>query len=412
MLRSLTGGGSGGNGQAMPGGRPLPAIIRRAVCYSGLPRLMRHVQRDDCTVVAYHGVIPDELWRGWIMADMIPLSLFRRQLQFYRRHYNVIGLRELVSGLSSPGGKLPPRSMAITFDDGYRNNLQVALPALTAAKMPATIFVTSGFIDGKTEFWWLRLKKVFAAAMGRRSKVQLLPGLALATDNAQHAYLNYRLALRTLKAMPASERLEILDRLSADFPMTYDADVAALFEPLSWAEVEQIHAQGFEVGAHTVTHPILSQETGEAAAWEIRESVGCIRQRLNVDEVAFSYPNGQWLDFTVTLEAVIRDAGCYCAVASVPGANRRGDDPYALRRLPIGGQHSMAAVELEACGVNELLQTVRRIPSRLVRRGAGGRKNINHSATVKADGRTGSAAAPIVTAAAAIGADEIGRAHV
>ncbi len=346
---------------ARPGGNRRAAIIRKAICCSGLPAIVRQARHHEAIIVAYHGVIPDHLWQGWITADMIPLSLFRQHLQFYRKHYNVMPLRQMVEGLSGDGRHLPSRSLAITFDDGYRNNLLYAMPALVDEQMTAAFMLTSGFIDRTMRLWWLRLKKVFASALRRGRGVRLLPDLFLPTDEPGRAHLSYKQALALLKTMPSLERDAMLDRLESDCPPETDEDSALIFEPMSWDDVADLHRNQMEIGAHTVSHPILAQETTLAATNEVVISADRVRQHIPVNEMAFSYPNGQWADFTVTMEAAVRDAGCYCALSSVPGTNSAGDNPYALRRLPISGLHSLAAVELDTCRLNDIVRRAGRL---------------------------------------------------
>jgi len=118
------------------------------VRHGGLPYLMRAHLGSRATIVSYHGVVSDEDWRDWETSDMVSVSAFRRHLTFYRRHYDVIPLRRVADALAGRGPKLPRRSLAITLDDGYCNNLHCALPVLREHDCPATVFVTTGFLDG------------------------------------------------------------------------------------------------------------------------------------------------------------------------------------------------------------------------------------------------------------------------
>lgn len=346
-----------------PGGQPFAGLIRKTICCTALPAILRHAHRHDFTIVTYHGVIPDDRWQGWTVADMAPLSLFKRQLSFYRRHYNVIPLSQMVNLLTAaaprPPRKMPEKCLAITFDDGYRNNLNYAVPALANCQLPATFFVTTGFIQSQTSLWWLRLKQIFNAAMKSRTPVKISDNLILPTRDSRTTHQSYRTALAALKLISTADREPILSRLAREHQADCQDDFADIFAPMSWDDVAGLHRRGFDVGAHTVSHPILSRESPEIAAHEIRQSVNLVRQRLGIPQPAFSYPNGQWDDFSTEIQNTVRDAGCCCAVSSVAGTNRHGENMYALRRISISGIHSLPAVELETCRINHLLRTIR-----------------------------------------------------
>ncbi len=325
-------------------------VARSIVCHVGAPAAFRWHHRMAPVVVAYHGIVADSDSQDWETADMVAESRFRQHLEFYRRHYNVVPLRRIAKTLATQDEPLPRCSLAITFDDGFRNNLTFAVPALEEYGFVATFFLTTGFLDGSAELWWLPLKRCILMAHRSGSGFRL-PGFGnLPVSDYQKAGESYRKALDLLKELSADERTSRLQELERAFSDASEL-LRDVYDPLTWDEVREMAGRGMEIGAHTVTHPILSRESEDRARREVYDSVRRIKEELSSSDLPFSYPNGQRADFAEDTEDLVRQAGCYAAVAGFPGFNRKAGHLYQLRRFPIGGHHTVHAVELDLCGL-------------------------------------------------------------
>ena len=330
----------------------------------GMTDLLRWYRRNNPVVVVYHGVIADENWRDWETSDMVADSVFRGHLEFYQRYYNVVPLSRIAKFVNSGDASLPPYPLAITFDDGFRNNFQYAARTLRLFGLTATFFVTTGFVDRTTDLWWIPVKRSIVEAYHTGQEFHLGKyGEFPARTDAETRWSYYR-ALALLKKLPRDERSKIIEKSKEPFP---DAQkrFGDIYEPLTWDEVRQIAGQGMEIGAHTVTHAILSIESEERARQEVFQSVRRIRDELRIGEIPFSYPNGQRDDFTDTTGKLVQAAGCYAAVAGFGGSNRRLADPYQVGRFPIGGYHTAAAVELDLCGLGSVMRRMLRVGKRV-----------------------------------------------
>jgi len=124
---------------------PLRVHVARAV---GVPTLLRATRQNWPILVGYHGVCRDEEWRDWDTSDLVAESTFRRHLELYRRHYHVVPLKHMADVLAGRRHDLPPRALAITFDDGYRDNVTNAAPVLQRLGLPATFFIVTGRMGG------------------------------------------------------------------------------------------------------------------------------------------------------------------------------------------------------------------------------------------------------------------------
>ncbi len=336
-------------------------VVRNILAGSPLPWVMRQAQPDP-VVVTYHGVIPRSEWREWETADLVPDDLFREHLEFYRRSYNVVPLRA-IADFAAGRGKLPPCALAITFDDGYRNVVEHAVPMLKEFGFPATIFLTSGFVEGRVDLWWLEVKRCVLAAQRNFRSIRV-EGLGdFSPRTSRDARESYSKILAHLRTLPATERRTVIDALQGQFPAARDL-LREVYAPMTWEQARAAAAQGMEMGAHCVTHPILSRETEDDARREIVESVAAVRKEVGPERIAFSYPNGLRTDFTRNIERMVRDAGCYAAAAEFPGYNRVGTPVYQLRRFPVGGHHSLAALKLDLCGFRGAVKAVTGLPGK------------------------------------------------
>jgi len=130
--------------------------LKRA-CYGlagwlGVYRLWRHINRREALIITYHGILPGKS-DVYTDRNCVDAAMFDRQMAFMSRHYNVVPLPDIVEWLSS-ARKLPRYTAAITFDDGFRNNFTVALPVLKKYRLPATVFLATGFVYSMDRVLW------------------------------------------------------------------------------------------------------------------------------------------------------------------------------------------------------------------------------------------------------------------
>ena len=124
-----------------------------------------------------------------------------------------------------------------------------------------------------------------------------------------------------------------------------------------------------EIGAHTVTHPILARESDHQAQNEVFDSTKRIKAELNITTLPFAYPDGQKADCQERIEKMVAQAGCYAGVANFAGLNQRTTNRFRLHRFPIGGHHSALRLELDLCGLRAIKTKVSELPARIIRRG-------------------------------------------
>jgi peptidoglycan/xylan/chitin deacetylase (PgdA/CDA1 family) len=273
-------------------------------------------------IVNYHRVLAAP---SPFLASEPDIDIFTWQMELLARCFNVLSLREALAAIDS--GRVPPRAVCITFDDGYRSVHDLALPVLRRLGLPATVFVSSGYVDGRN-MWNDRIVEA----------VETLPAEEL--DLAEFGLGVYSLrsvderaaTLGSLteasKYLPPQERSRLVGRLQA--LVGERASEGLMLTP---EMVVNLDRHGIEIGAHTVTHPILTSLDDASAMQEIRDSKRELEAIVGKPVTLFAYPNGKvGKDFDQRHVAMVREAGFQAAFTTAVGAITRHHDRYQLPR--------------------------------------------------------------------------------
>jgi peptidoglycan/xylan/chitin deacetylase (PgdA/CDA1 family) len=269
-------------------------------------------------------------------------SGFGRQLDHARRYYIVKPLEEIAGALRE--GRAPePNWLAITVDDGHRDFYNVAYPELKARGMSATVFLTTGFLDGAW-LWFDRVNWLFRNTRVESAEVPMQNGSGYfdLDTPAKRAVAGGQVAesMVLMENSDRDRRIRELERiLGIDTPET----IAPEYAPLRWDEVREMAANGISFGAHTVTHPTLSAVTEPVRIdEELRVSKQRVEEETNREAPVFCYPNGRDADITDAVVESARQCGFRAAVQTEPGLNTPKVDLMRLRRMaaaPDVGEH-------------------------------------------------------------------------
>jgi peptidoglycan/xylan/chitin deacetylase (PgdA/CDA1 family) len=275
-------------------------------------------------VLIFHRVLPrtDPLFPGEMTAER-----FERLMALVAAAFNVMTLGHAMALRAA--GKLPRRALVITFDDGYADNAEIALPILQRHGLRATIFVSTGFLDGGRMWNDSVIETVRAAKVPALDLASFgLGTLPLAT--AQQRSLAIDALLPKLKYMTLAEREEALSRLHrlAGAP-GLPGDLM-----MTSGQVREMHRAGMEVGGHTVNHPILRVLPDEQARAEIDQGRQHLQSIIDAPVEVFAYPNGRPAqDFDQRHVDMMRQMGFAAAVSTAPGVVTAGSDRYQLPRF-------------------------------------------------------------------------------
>jgi len=252
---------------------------------------------------------------------------FDRQMRHLAKYYRVVSAQQVLESLRHERA-LPDRAVLITFDDGYRDFGEVAWPVLRRYRLPATLFVPTAYPDHpERAFWWDRLAHALAITCRQSLDHPACGKLALQNRQARDASL--RVLKRLLKAVPHVEAMRLVEELCQE--LAGDAPVRG--KVLTWRELRELAADGVTVGAHTQTHPALTQLPIEHARAEIRGSWADLKRELGTVLPVFAYPFG---DHNDVVAEMVRAEGFEMAVTCSDGYSRIPlTDPVRLRRTNI-----------------------------------------------------------------------------
>ncbi len=266
----------------------------------------------------------------------INIDDFEKHLKLVVKYNTPISLKRLILNK-----ELPPNPIVLTFDDGYKNNYKYAFPLLKKFNFPATIFLTTGFIDQTTFIWPDRLEFIIDHAVNKDINFQWQDDkLTLALKTNAEKMTTIRFFKEYLKSLPESDRLAFLDELQKFLKIEYTWDkIPPVLLPLSWDEIREMRASGLiAFGSHTVTHPILSKCTNEQQRKEIELSHIRIKEELAEECKLFAYPNGQPFDYNQYTVQLLKERGYLGAVTAVFGyAHNNTQDNFHLNRFGAEG---------------------------------------------------------------------------
>jgi peptidoglycan/xylan/chitin deacetylase (PgdA/CDA1 family) len=279
---------------------------------------------------------------------------FAEHLEVLRRHCRPVPLRRLADPGFRPGMGKPV--VALTFDDGYVDNLQSAKPLLERWDVPATVFVTTGYVGQPREFWWDELEGLLLRPGNLPAALELdangdsraweVGEAARYSAEDQRRYRGWNceqppgprqrflLAVHQwLRPLPEAKQRRVLDRLAA---LTGAAPARPGYRAVSPEELLALAGGGLvEVGAHTMTHPALAAHPANVQRQEIRQSKAGLEEVLGRPVTSFAYPYGTAADYTAETVAILRELGFGCGCAVRAGLVDRTTDRLQLPRFVV-----------------------------------------------------------------------------
>jgi peptidoglycan/xylan/chitin deacetylase (PgdA/CDA1 family) len=251
---------------------------------------------------------------------------FREHVRYLKRNFRIVRFEEDWSRLREP-------AVAITFDDGYADNLTEALPILEEVGVPATFFVSSGQLESAEGFYWDELERLAVRGASYPSQFVLkdrLHGRRWSTRRPADRLALSRDLLQLSMRVDEARRADWLGQLRA---WSGSAPPAHADRPLTCAELQALGASRLvTIGAHTVSHSSLAALPEEQQAHEITSSKRRLEEVLGTPVDVFSYPFGKRSDYDRTTVALCRRAGYRKAATAFPGHWYRWTDSYQIPR--------------------------------------------------------------------------------
>ncbi len=273
-------------------------------------------------IVFYHRVLSQS---DPLLPDTPDVRMFEIHIKALSRIFRVVDLEEGVAALRDR--RLPPRAVCVTFDDGYRDNYEIALPVLKKHGVTATFFVASGFLEGGRLFVDTVIESIRRLPAGKVDLAWFGLGMQAVHDMPSRLALIDRL-VSDIKYRSLDSREEACERIARLSGESLPDDLMMSFEQL-----RALHRAGMAIGGHTLDHPILNVLDPEDARRQIADDRAAIAAIIGTPPSFFAYPNGRiHRDFSGSHVALVREAGYAGAVTTDVGCASSSSDSFLLPR--------------------------------------------------------------------------------
>jgi peptidoglycan/xylan/chitin deacetylase (PgdA/CDA1 family) len=334
----------------------------------------RAIRRPGLAVITYHGVLP----QGYKAIDpgfdgsLITAETFRQQLRLLKKKYTVISPEDMLSWCRN-GWDLPPRAALLTCDDGFLNNLTEMTPVLQDEGLHCLFFVTGASAgDQRTMLWYEELLLLFMRARSGCFEISSdtieVSGVLGEREQRRAVWWS---TVKRLSQVDAESRARFLQSAYSYFGLLETLDFFLETYPetqrhfclLTSTELQQLAAAGMTIGAHTLTHPILSHLPPELAWTEIAESRARLESVLGRKIWAFAYPFGDGGSVSPRVVAMAKQAGFDAAFLNIGGGLGASLPLHTIPRVHVNAGMSLAEFEAHVSGFYESLQRgIRRAP--------------------------------------------------
>lgn len=328
-------------------------VYARLLFHTGLHALVNALMPRRLTILAGHCVSPSPSSEHLPAEMKIDVAKLESILRWFRQRYRVCTIGEGVQELRHGRGR---SLIALSMDDGYRDNHRVMQPMLQKLGVGATVFLESRALDERRvnwshKFFWILTKLSIAEFVQRygelcRDQRAYHAANQYVTEGREDPVYQFKRILKY--ETDPHDRDRVVDLVFAE----QGGDEARLADLLyvTWEEARAMQAAGIELGGHTVSHAILSKLAPDEAEREIREGRESLERNLGREIQTFAYPWGRRWDFDEAAERAVTRAGFQTAVTMHAGTNRPDTPPTRLHRLAIDENAKLHLLVAEACG--------------------------------------------------------------
>lgn len=300
-------------------------------------RYLQRLHESELVIFLFHGVIEDG---DYEVRNYTRKHLDREDFREFVRDLKELGtplsMDDVVEACES-ASELPPRSFAITFDDGFRNNLTVAAPVLADLCIPATFYVTTDFVDRNRQSWIDRIEWAVELTASGVVRVPWTPHAAeLNSIASKRGFLNdVRANVKTRPDLDPDDFASAVQR-QLGLPETWSTD-DPLDAKMTWAQVVELNSDPlFSVAGHTHTHAILAHLPPADLNRELDVSIEMLRVKAGIrNSVHYSYPEGLAHCYSDSVIEALKARQIRCCPTAIDGTNTTETDLFHLKRVMV-----------------------------------------------------------------------------
>lgn len=307
--------------------------IKTGLIATGATRLAANLNGPGAAILMYHSVMVDPRRESQTLGGIIHSSqVFAQQMELIAHDYVPVSLDHVLQTLAS-GRPLKPRSVVVTFDDGYTDNHDIAMPILDRVGVPATFYITVDSVETGQLPWPSRLRYAFYTTKKVSWNDSINNNDAICPlGNFSQRDQAFLYASDVCAKLAGAEQHNFVRKLEEDLEAGPPQPAQRLM--MSWEQVRDLTRHGHIVGSHTLTHPNMAYVDADAARTELSASRRKLEEVLDAPVTHFSYPcpalSPHWSESTRKMS---HEAGYKTAVTTTGGLVRRNDDPLALHRI-------------------------------------------------------------------------------
>lgn len=308
-------------------------ILKSWIIASGILKHIQNITPQSVAVLRYHSVLdrPTDFEKSIGTGIIHSSDQFNAQMELLARKYNPVSLDDVLSFLEG-GRKLPPRAVAVTFDDGFVDNYEIAKPILDHYGIPAAFYIAVSSIESPFPPWYIRLRHAFYTSTESSWFDQVCKKKYLLTDGFTR---NDALVRACQQCAPLAGRAQDLAVAELETQLQVEAYKPDPGLMLTWDQIRRIQSAGHIIGSHTLTHPNMAYVADlDILKHEMISSKEQIERHIGAPVIHFSYPSPMlephWSDHTID---VCKMAGYLTATTCTSGKVVQGDNPLAIKRM-------------------------------------------------------------------------------
>jgi len=305
------------------------AWIKRLLVAS---RMLRLAGKSGVAILTYHSVQEEpQRYASWLGPNVHSAEIFRRQMECVARRYTPVALDDVLSFLRGERN-LPARAVAVTFDDGYADNFEIALPILSRVGVRATFYLTVDCVANRKLPWFVRLRHAFGVTT--RKSWEEPDGTLWPLQDAAQRESAFQAACDRCARLTGTSQEDLVRSAERELEAEAAKPPALM---MTWDQARGLVRGGHTVGSHGMTHPNLAYVSESELNTELAESKRKLEQELAAPVVHFAYPGPAlkpiWSERSLVLS---RQIGYQTAAISTGGLVRRQNDPLCLPRIGPG----------------------------------------------------------------------------
>lgn len=308
--------------------------LARALLRSGITSLLSQIpDRDSLLVLTYHRI-------GDADKDLFDPGLFSasseefdEQISHLKRNASLVTLEEALAFIDGAGNAKRSARVLITFDDGYRDNYEIAFPILRSHGVQGVFFLTTEMVGSCAVPWWDKIAWLMKTARVRKFTLRYPAELAIDID-ANGLQKSLQAVLKLYKSKDNLDPARLMQELIEEAKGDAAPETERRF--LSWDEAREMNRDGMAIGSHTQSHAVLGQLTRQQQFDELAGSRAILKEQLGAAVDVLAYPVGHRDSFSDETQSIVREAGYRAAFSHYGGVNlRTGASAFDIRRAKV-----------------------------------------------------------------------------